>query len=243
MDRLQPTLIYEALHGSRAYGLDREGVRYRREGCDRRPGRSGTTGFVEAQEQVELSADHVLFEVRKFMRLASAANPMSLELLFTDLCGPSLRHADGPPPARRARALSDSEGGRDLQRLCHGSAQTHPRPIGAGCSNLRRGSRLARTIGLPNAAVVPKDQLGAAEALIERGHWKTPTRAPTSWSCSPRETLQACAAALEPVPIVAGRPEPGARRTRGAARLRLLSRRHGVSHRGRLEALRRRDRG
>ena len=32
-------------------------------------------GFVGAPEQIKLSADHVWLEVRKFVRLAAAANP------------------------------------------------------------------------------------------------------------------------------------------------------------------------
>ena len=45
--------------------------------------RDGYLGFHTGPEQVELSKDHVRYEIRKFFRLAVAGNPSVLELLWT----------------------------------------------------------------------------------------------------------------------------------------------------------------
>mgnify|MGYP001592747017 CR=1 FL=1 len=75
------TLVFETLHGSRAYGLAREGSDVDRKGVIVRPAR-WYFGFAPAPEQIELSPDHVRYELRKVMRLAAANNPSILEILF-----------------------------------------------------------------------------------------------------------------------------------------------------------------
>ena len=219
MDRAQPTLIYETLHGSRAYGLDRESSDTDVKGVIVGPP-IWYHGFVEPREQLDLSADHVLFEIRKFIRLAAAANPMSLELLFADAADHRCVTAAGLRLLDAREQLPDPESRRDVQRLCHGTAETDPDPSAlVARPPLREPTRAE--YGLPNATVVPKDQLGAAETLIETRRLARRRRQhQLPGIARAREALQASAPALDPVPIVAGRPEPRARRTRSAAWLR-----------------------
>jgi predicted nucleotidyltransferase len=161
------TLIYETLHGSRAYGLEREGSDTDVKGVIVGPA-IWYHGFLESKEHVELSADHVWFEIRKFMRLAAAANPTILELLFTDASD----HMKVTAAGRRLLDARDSFLSLKVAETFNGYAvgqlkriQTHRRWL------LQPPTKepLRADFGLPEAAVVPRDQLGAAEALIEKG--------------------------------------------------------------------------
>ncbi len=161
------TLIYETLHGSRAYGLAREGSDIDRNGVMVGP-RTWYLGFLGGPEQIEHTADHVWFELRKLVRLATANNPTILEMLFTD---PSDHEALHPAGARLLAArdsflstrVADTFGRYALSQL--GRIQRH------------RGWLLhppakapeRADFGLPERSVLPKDQLGAAEALIADG--------------------------------------------------------------------------
>ena len=87
-DRMEPetTLIFETVHGSRAYGLARAGS-----DTDLKGIMVGPPAWYFAPEpgpeQIELrGGDHVHFELRKFFRLAMAGNPTLLEVLWTDPC-------------------------------------------------------------------------------------------------------------------------------------------------------------
>lgn len=160
------TLIYETLHGSRAYGLAREGSDIDEKGVIVGP-RSWYFGFHDAPEQLERSADHVDFELRKLMRLATANNPSILEMLWTD---PSDHRALHPAGARllaaRERFLSkrvaDTFGGYALSQL--GRIRRHRRWL------LQPPAKAPERadFGLPPRSVIPKDQLGAAEALLAK---------------------------------------------------------------------------
>lgn len=167
MDPARTTLIYEAVHGSRAYGLDREGSDTDAKGVIVGP-ELWYHGFVERPEQIELSADHVWFEIRKFFRLAAAANPMSLELLFAD----ERDHREVTPAGTRlldARMrfltlkVADTFSGYAMGQLKR--IQTHRRWLLEPPVN----EPTRADYGLPEATIVPKDQLGAAETLVEQG--------------------------------------------------------------------------
>jgi hypothetical protein len=77
-----PTVIFETVHGSTAFGLAREGSDVDVKGIVIGPA-AWYLGFIGGPEQVDLSPDHVRYDIRKFVRLAAAANPTVLELLFT----------------------------------------------------------------------------------------------------------------------------------------------------------------
>ncbi len=163
----EPTLIYETVHGSRAYGLAREGSDVDRKGVIVGP-RRWYFGFVPGPEQIERSADSVDFELRKLVRLAVANNPTILEMFWTD---PSDHRVVHPAGARlleaRARFLSkrvaDTFGSYALSQL--GRIQRHRRWL----LSPPTAAPLRAEFGLPERSVLPKDQLGAAEALIEKG--------------------------------------------------------------------------
>lgn len=77
------TILY-VTHGSHAYGTNIEGSDTDYKGICVPPARY-FTGFAHAFEQSEnKDPDSVIYDVRKFFRLAAACNPNIIEVLFTD---------------------------------------------------------------------------------------------------------------------------------------------------------------
>lgn len=76
-------LVFETVSGSTAFNLDRVGSDIDIRGIIVGPA-VWYHGFAPAPEQVEHSPDHVHFEIRKFFRLAAAANPTMLEMIWSD---------------------------------------------------------------------------------------------------------------------------------------------------------------
>lgn len=161
------TLIYETVHGSHAYGLAGSESDVDVKGVIVGP-RTWYHGFRGTPEQVELSKDHVRYEIRKFFRLATAANPTLLELLWTD---PSHHRVVTPAGEMllkaRARFLS-----RRVRETFVGYALSQLRRIrGHRGWLLTPPAREPRRsdYGLPETSVIARDQLRAAEVLIEQG--------------------------------------------------------------------------
>jgi uncharacterized protein len=73
---MKPTLIYETVHGSRAYNLDRPDSDTDCKGIIVGP-QNWYHGYLGGPEQIEESADHVRFEIRKFFKLAAASKSNS----------------------------------------------------------------------------------------------------------------------------------------------------------------------
>jgi predicted nucleotidyltransferase len=164
---VEPTLIYETVHGSRAYGLAREGSDVDAKGIIVGP-HAWYFGFRAAPEQIEPSADHVRYEVRKLVRLAAANNPTVLEMLWTRSEDHLAMHPAGARLiAARERFLSkrvaETFGGYAMSQL--GRIQRHRRWL----LSPPKAAPARSEFGLPERTVLPKDQLGAAEALIEKG--------------------------------------------------------------------------
>ena len=65
------TVIFETVHGSRAYGLATESSDTDKRGVFVAPPLS-FTGYLEGPDQLEPSAERVLYEVRKFFLLEQA---------------------------------------------------------------------------------------------------------------------------------------------------------------------------
>jgi uncharacterized protein len=159
-----PTLIFETVHGSTAYGLARAGSDVDLKGIVVGP-RSWYHGIDPAPEQIDLSPDHVRYELRKFLRLAADANPTVLELLFTDPQHHRTVNASGQLLLdNRALFLSKRIGER-----FGGYALAQLKRIRGHRSHLLAPPTHAPTraeFDLPERTVIPADQLAAAESLL-----------------------------------------------------------------------------
>lgn len=164
---MEPTLIYETLHGSRAYGLAREESDEDFKGVVVGPPR-WYFGYRGGPEQVELGPDHVRFELRKLLKLAANANPTVLELFFTESEDHRTVTAEGERllEARElflTRRVGQSFGGYAMGQLKR--IRTHRQwLLSPPAAPPTRGE-----FGLPQSTLVPRDQLGAAETLLEQG--------------------------------------------------------------------------
>ena len=161
------TLIYETVHGSNAYGLASEDSDLDLKGVI-----VGAPhwyhGFRSVPEQVELSKDHVLYEVRKFFRLATAANPTIIELLWTEPSDHRVASAQGEKLLEhRAEFLSTR-----VQETFVGYALSQLKRIKGHRSWLLSPPKhepSRKKYGLPETTLIPKDQLRAAEVMVEQG--------------------------------------------------------------------------
>lgn len=161
------SVIFETVHGSRAYGLattssdtDLRGVFV--------PPPIAFTGYVEHPDQLEPGPERVLYEIRKLFRLAAASNPTVIEVLFTD----PAHHVVVSPEGRRllerrqgflSRLAGDSFGRYGLAQLHR--IRTHRRWLLSPPE--RKPERL--DFGLPERLAIPRDEQGAVEAMIGDG--------------------------------------------------------------------------
>lgn len=160
-------LIYETVHGSQAYGLATPSSDVDLKGVMVGPAR-WYHGYLGGPEQLEPSADHVRYEVRKYFRLAAAANPTVLELLWTD---PSC-HATLTPVGERLLAardaflslrVKDSFSGYALSQLQR--IRTHRKWV---ISPPKKEPTRA-DFDLPETRLISRDQMGAVEAMMADG--------------------------------------------------------------------------
>ena len=159
----EPTVIFETVHGSQAYGLARAGSDIDRKGIVIGPA-AWYFGWIGGPEQLELTPDHMRYDIRKFMRLAAQANPTIFELLWT-------RPEDHLVVAPVAGRLLDA---RD-QFLSKRVAERFGRYAHSQLKRIRThrawlldppaGPPSRHEFGLPERMAVSADQLGAAEAL------------------------------------------------------------------------------
>lgn len=164
---MEPTVIFETVHGSQCYGLAREGSDVDRKGVVVGPLR-WYFGVESGPEQIDLSPDHVRFDLRKMLRLLLRANPTLLELLFTDPAD----HEIVTPAGERLLAARDHFVTRQVADTFGGYARGQLERIRTHRRWLLHPPEAPPTraeFGLPEKAAVPKDQLGAAETLAERG--------------------------------------------------------------------------
>jgi hypothetical protein len=164
---LKARTIYLTRHGSHAYGtntptsdMDCKGFAI--------PPREYFLGFLQRFEQAEVQgSDFVIYDLRKFVYLAAECNPSIIEVLWTD---PS-DHLIVAPLAERVLA----------ERAAFLSQKARHTFAGYAASQLKRIRTHHRWImhppseppsraefGLPERAVIPKDQLSAAQALITK---------------------------------------------------------------------------
>lgn len=163
----EPFLIYETVHGSTAYGLARAGSDIDVKGVIIGPS-SWYFGWSGGPEQIDLSPDHVRYDIRKFFRLAADANPTVLELLWTR----PEDHRVVSPAGERLLAARE----RFLSRRV---AERFGRYALAQLKRIRThrtwllsppaGPPARSQFGLPERTLIPADQLAAAETLIDAG--------------------------------------------------------------------------
>jgi hypothetical protein len=167
MTRDAPIVIFETVHGSRAYGLDTETSDRDLRGVFVPPP-VAFHGFRETPEQIEPEAERVLFEIRKFFRLAAACNPTVIEILFTDPAD----HVTVSPEGRRlldrrseflSRLAGDSFGKYGLAQLQQ--IRTHRRWL----LSPPKGQPERGSFGLPERSTIPRDEQGAVEAMLGDG--------------------------------------------------------------------------
>ena len=160
-------IIYEAVHGSQAFGLDGPDSDLDIKGIIIGPA-DWYHGFAEAPEQLVLNKDHTLYDIRKFFRLAIEANPTALEMLWApDSCVRVCTPAAEKLLAARKKFLSlrvaDSFGKYALSQLKR--IKTHRRwLLKPPTSQPQR-----KQFDLPAKPLISGDQLGAADALFENG--------------------------------------------------------------------------
>lgn len=164
---LDERTIYLTRHGSHAYGtslptsdLDIKGVAI--------APREHYLGFSMVWEQAESKEpDAVIYEVRKFFRLAAECNPSIIEVLWTD---PS-DHLKVTPAAEillehrplfLSRKVRHTFCGYALSQLRR--IQTHRRWLLEPPAE----PPTRRELGLPDAPAIPADQLAAAEAAVRK---------------------------------------------------------------------------
>ena len=163
----EPFVIYESVHGSNAYGLARAGSDVDVKGVMIGPA-AWYFGWSGGPEQIDISPDHVRYEIRKFFRLAVDANPTVLELLWTRpedhrVVSPAGERLLAAREGFLSRRVAERFGRYALAQLKR--IQTHRAWL---LSPPSRAPTRAE-FGLPDRTLIPGDQLAAAEALLDLG--------------------------------------------------------------------------
>lgn len=164
---MSDTVIFETIHGSRAYGLatassdtDFRGVFV--------PAPIAFAGYVERAEQLETSPERVVFEIRKFFRLAAVCNPAAIEVLFTDPEDHIVVTAEGTRLLERRREFLSRLAGDSFGK--YGLAQLHRiRTHRRWLLSPPPGKPERRDHGLPERSTIPRDEQGAVEAMLDNG--------------------------------------------------------------------------
>jgi uncharacterized protein len=158
--RLDPLVIFETVVSSRAYGLAGLGSDTDVRGVVIGP-RAWYFGYRGGPEVVSLSADHVRYELRRYLRLCVDANPTTLEMVWTRDGDRVLVHALGEQLiSERERFLSK----RVAERFGR-YALSQLRRIRSHRSWLMTppgGAPSRAQFGLPERTLIPADQLAAA---------------------------------------------------------------------------------
>ncbi|HOY67806.1 MAG TPA: nucleotidyltransferase domain-containing protein [Candidatus Ozemobacteraceae bacterium] len=160
-------VILEVIHGSRAFGLNEPDSDTDLKGILVGPS-EWYGGFLPSPEQIEVSKDHVRYDIRKCFRLASEANPTALELIWApaDCIRVCTKAGSRIIEARRSflsRRVSDSFGNYAISQLKR--IKTHRRWL----LSPPKMEPVRSAFGLPERSVISNDQIGAADILSRRG--------------------------------------------------------------------------
>jgi uncharacterized protein len=164
---LKDNTFYLTRHGSMSYGtnvptsdLDIRGIVI--------PPKEYYIGLTNNFEQAtSKDPDLVIFELRKFLKLASECNPNALEILFTEK---EDHYLDTP----QSRLLLDSKNiflSKRVKFTFQGYAHSQMKRIllhRRWLLNPPSGKPERSDFGLPERSIVPKDQLAAANAAIKK---------------------------------------------------------------------------
>jgi len=159
--------FYLTRHGSHAYGTSLPTSDLDLRGVFIAP-KEYYLGFAQVVEQVEQKEpDFVLFELRKFLKLATDANPNVLELLYTD----DSDHLVTSPVFEMLRENRHMFLSRKAKHTFSGYAVSQLKRINTHYRWLKNPPTAAPTraeFGLPERTVIPADQLAAANAAIQK---------------------------------------------------------------------------
>lgn len=167
LDWLPTRTIFLTIHGSRAYGTNTPESDTDLRGVCIAP-KNYYTGCLHVFDQAEQhEPDLTIFEIRKFLRLASDANPNVIEILFTDPSdhyvrtplGEKLLENKGLFLSKRIKSTFSGYAVSQLGRIKrHYRWLTSP-PVGAPSRS---------EFELPERTLIPADQLAAATAAIQK---------------------------------------------------------------------------
>lgn len=182
LEWLPQNTVYLTRHGSHAYGTNVPGSDIDIRGICIAPARV-QLGFLTPFEQAESKdPDLTVFALTKFVRLAADCNPNCLELLYTepddilqiDHCGVALREIRDLFLSRRAKHTFSGYALSQLKRIKRHYAWMKDPP--------KRAPTRAE-FDLPEAPVIPKEQLETIQAAIRKKM--------DSWSWREMEHLEA----------------------------------------------------
>lgn len=176
---LQNRTIFLTKHGSHAYGTstptsdeDFKGVAI--------PPANYFHGYLERFEQAEFhhqtdGMDLVIYDIRKFFKLAADCNPSIIEVLFTD---PSDHHV----VTGLGQCLLDNKElfiSKKAKHTFSGYAVSQLKKIKSHYRWLKNPPKAPPTreeYDLPERTVIPQDQLLAAQSMIRKqiAHWNVP---------------------------------------------------------------------
>ena len=160
--------LFLTVHGSHAYGLNTETSDIDVKGFLVAP-KSTYLGFSKTFEQIEGKDpyDMVVYELRKFFKLAAECNPNIIEVLHTDpskwikITSLGQKVVDNKDAFLSLKAKHTFSGYAvaQLKRI-----NTHRKWL----LDPPRSKPERKDFGLPETTIVPADQLGAAEAEIQK---------------------------------------------------------------------------
>lgn len=166
---LEQKTIFLARHGSHAYGTNSPTSDLDVRGVAVAP-KAYYLGYLNTFEHAVSTSDEldlVVFELQKFINLAAAGNPNTLEVLFTDTSD----HLKVTPSGELLLSNREVFLSQKLRHTLSGYAhdqlkriETHRRWL----LNPPKACPERTTYGLPERTVIPADQIATATALIRK---------------------------------------------------------------------------
>lgn len=167
MSWIKDNTVFLTTHGSRAYGTNTEDSDYDYKGVAI-PTVPYYLGFQNKFEQAELKEpDTAIYEIKKFFSLASSCNPNIIEVLFTDpsdhvyvdSIGEEILNAKDSFLSKRVRHTFAGYARSQLNKM-----ELHRRWLMKPVNE----PPTRASLGLPEHTLIPKNQLEAASAAIQK---------------------------------------------------------------------------